>query len=108
FLGKIPLLGFFFKTKSDSTERTELLVMITPTIVTGEKLTLRGESDFIQRDAKNYEEYDQLFGEEKKILKLSEDIGTSQVILKDKIKPYREYRSDEKTIDNNNIFRLKE
>ncbi len=106
-LGKIPLLGFFFKTKSDSTERTELLVMITPTIVTGEKLTT-GESDFVQRENKGYEEYDSLFEKEKKILKLSQNIGSSKVILKDKIKPYCEYIRDEKTIDNDNSFMIKE
>ncbi len=108
FLGKIPLLGFFFKTKSDSTERTELLVMITPTIVTGDRIDTGNARDVVQGESKGYENYEQLFEKEKQTLKLSDNIGSSQGILKDKIKLYREYRSDEKIIDNNNIFRIKE
>ena len=34
FLGDIPYLGFLFKTKTRSTEKTELLVFITPKVVT--------------------------------------------------------------------------
>jgi len=33
FLGKIPVLGFFFRNKSDSDQNTELLVFITPRIL---------------------------------------------------------------------------
>jgi type IV pilus assembly protein PilQ len=33
FLGKIPILGYFFRTKSDSDSHTELLVFITPRIL---------------------------------------------------------------------------
>ncbi|MCK5393911.1 MAG: hypothetical protein KAI91_06195, partial [Candidatus Omnitrophica bacterium] len=98
----------FFKTKSDSTERTELLVMITPTIVTGDRIDTGNARDVVQGESKGYENYEQLFEKEKQTLKLSDNIGSSQGILKDKIKSYREYRSDEKIIDNNNIFRIKE
>jgi general secretion pathway protein D len=34
FLGDIPLLGWFFRSKSDSTQRTNLLIFVTPHIVT--------------------------------------------------------------------------
>jgi type IV pilus assembly protein PilQ len=37
YLGRIPLLGFFFKENSKKREKTELIVFITPTIVTLEK-----------------------------------------------------------------------
>ena len=33
FLGKIPILGFFFRTKSDQDDHTELLIFITPRIL---------------------------------------------------------------------------
>lgn len=39
FLSKIPILSFFFKQQVKKTERTELLVMITPHIITGDILT---------------------------------------------------------------------
>jgi type IV pilus assembly protein PilQ len=34
FLGRVPLVGFFFKSTSTSREKVEMLVFITPTIVT--------------------------------------------------------------------------
>lgn len=33
FLGDIPILGYLFKTKSESIDRTELVIMITPRII---------------------------------------------------------------------------
>ena len=33
FLGKIPILGFFFRTKSEQDDHTELLIFITPRII---------------------------------------------------------------------------
>ena len=33
FFGKIPIIGYFFRTKSDSDQHTELLVFITPRIL---------------------------------------------------------------------------
>jgi type II secretory pathway component GspD/PulD (secretin) len=38
FLGSIPFLGSLFRVKSDSTENTELLIILTPRIITGETL----------------------------------------------------------------------
>lgn len=35
-LGDIPLLGFFFRDTSDSVETTELVILLTPHIITGE------------------------------------------------------------------------
>jgi type II secretory pathway component GspD/PulD (secretin) len=34
YLGRIPLLGFFFKSTTKKREKTELIIFITPTIVT--------------------------------------------------------------------------
>jgi type IV pilus assembly protein PilQ len=39
FFGKIPILGYFFRTKSDSDAHTELLVFITPRILNRQAAT---------------------------------------------------------------------
>jgi type II secretory pathway component GspD/PulD (secretin) len=36
FFGSIPVLGHLFKDKTTSTERTELLIMLTPRVITGD------------------------------------------------------------------------
>lgn len=36
-LGKIPFLGFFFRNSQDTKMRTELIIMITPHVITGEE-----------------------------------------------------------------------
>jgi type IV pilus assembly protein PilQ len=33
FLGDIPILGFFFKQKSETDDHTELLIFITPRVL---------------------------------------------------------------------------
>jgi type IV pilus assembly protein PilQ len=33
FLGDIPILGFFFKSKSETDDHTELLIFITPRVL---------------------------------------------------------------------------
>ncbi|PIQ86543.1 MAG: hypothetical protein COV74_04460 [Candidatus Omnitrophica bacterium CG11_big_fil_rev_8_21_14_0_20_45_26] len=37
YLSDIPVLGHLFKSRSDTTKRTEIIILITPKIVTGEK-----------------------------------------------------------------------
>ena len=56
FLGKLPLLGFLFGNKTNDFTRTELVVMITPTIVEGDKL-VTGETELGEEGAKPYKEY---------------------------------------------------
>jgi len=41
-LGDIPVLGWFFKSRSVSDERTELLIFISPTIVNREAALVAG------------------------------------------------------------------
>jgi type IV pilus assembly protein PilQ len=57
FLGKIPFFGFFFKSDSNKTERTELLVMLTPHIVDGNELVTGDEREFGTKPGKEYKEY---------------------------------------------------
>jgi general secretion pathway protein D len=56
FLGKLPLIGFLFGNKTADSTRTELLVMITPTIVEGNKL-VTGDVEPGKEGAKPYKEY---------------------------------------------------
>ena len=59
FLGKIPILNFFFKTKTGKVEKTELLVLITPHITSGDALVTgdRREPRFMDEPNKEYNTY---------------------------------------------------
>lgn len=45
-LGKLPVLGTLFSSKTDTVERTELIVLLTPYIVKGSELTTGDERTF--------------------------------------------------------------
>lgn len=83
FLGNIPGIGFFFKSSQKKTERTELLIMMTPHIVSGEKLTTGEERGFRTKPSKDYKDYKGLAdGGEREPL---------EAVAEDKIKPYADY-----------------
>jgi type II secretory pathway component GspD/PulD (secretin) len=86
FLGKIPLLGFFFKTSSNKNERTELLVMLTPHIISGESLTTGDERDFSQEPGKEYRDYQGILPKEQ-----PSPYKEPQVEEPREIKPYQDY-----------------
>lgn len=50
-LGDIPLLGWFFRSKSDSTRRTNLLIFVTPHIVTDMDVASQLQKSLQQRAA---------------------------------------------------------
>jgi general secretion pathway protein D len=83
-LGKIPLLGFFFKSATNKTERTELLVMLTPHIVGGDSLTTGDERDFGTRPGKEYQDYLPWTSQ-------TDFQPPEEQSLEEKIKPYQEY-----------------
>jgi type II secretory pathway component GspD/PulD (secretin) len=60
FLGSIPFLGGLFRVKSDSTETTELLIILTPRIITGETLVssagVKNPGQMGFKGTKDYEE----------------------------------------------------
>jgi type II secretory pathway component GspD/PulD (secretin) len=93
-LGKIPLLGFFFRSGSNKTERTELLVMLTPHIVSGETLTTGDEREFGTKPGKEFKEYPS-FTEEAEFQPPKEappkEIKPKEA-PEEEIKPYREYK----------------
>lgn len=84
-LGRIPVISLFFRTSSSKTERTELLVMLTPHIVSGESLTTGDERGFDHKPPKEFKEYPSFTSQTdyEAPLKAPEEI----------IKPYREYTS---------------
>ncbi|MFA6600060.1 MAG: secretin N-terminal domain-containing protein [Candidatus Omnitrophota bacterium] len=59
FLGDVPILGRLFKSNSKSKRRTEVLVILTPTITGGEKFDM-GEPTSLDYDMKSYREYSDL------------------------------------------------
>ncbi|MCM8795911.1 MAG: hypothetical protein NC928_04435 [Candidatus Omnitrophica bacterium] len=93
-LGKIPLLGFFFRSGTNKTERTELLVMLTPHIVSGDSLTTGDEREFGTRPGKEYKKYPPLTEEAE--FKPPKEIPERKIEPKEapeeEIKPYREYK----------------
>ena len=38
FLGDIPGLGYFFKSKNDTTDKTELIIFVSPTVINSQEL----------------------------------------------------------------------
>jgi type II secretory pathway component GspD/PulD (secretin) len=56
-LSKVPLVGKLFGTKADKTVRTEILVMLTPHIISGDELTTGYDRDFGARLDKESQEY---------------------------------------------------
>lgn len=92
YLSKIPVLGFLFKESSDTIERTELLIMITPTIIEGDTLTTGDDRDYKYLPGKGYKEYGKFTDEP--------DIAPPSRPPEDRIKPYRDYsdhKNDTKT-----------
>lgn len=57
FLGKVPILGDLFKTKTSGNVRTELLIMLTPHILSGDELSTGYVRDFdysLDKDRQGY------------------------------------------------------
>lgn len=91
WLGKIPILGFFFKTGGGKTERTELLIIITPHIVSGDTLTTGNERDFGNKPGKEYREYP--------AFTTQTDFKAPEEAPEDRVKPYVEYSRNNKEED---------
>lgn len=55
-LGKIPILGFFFKNQSKKKERIELVIMLTPIIFEGDRfITTRSAEKFVPKEMKRFD-----------------------------------------------------
>jgi type II secretory pathway component GspD/PulD (secretin) len=59
FLGSLPFLGNLFKQKTSSTERTELLIILTPRVITGDVFVSSAEQKtLVQSGLKPVKDYD--------------------------------------------------
>jgi type II secretory pathway component GspD/PulD (secretin) len=67
FLSKLPFIGDAFTTKSNKTTRSELLILITPHIVTGDELITGMPSDFGKDENKAYQPYQDFTEEPSKL-----------------------------------------
>jgi general secretion pathway protein D len=55
-LGKLPLLGFLFRNKTEKTERIELIIMLTPIIFEGDKfITTQEAAKFPAKSTKKFD-----------------------------------------------------
>ncbi|MFH0732327.1 MAG: secretin N-terminal domain-containing protein [Candidatus Omnitrophota bacterium] len=82
-LGQIPILGLLFSSSSKGTSRTELLIMITPHIVMGDKLVTADKREFESTSGKEYIDYSKLPAETGSALQQEPQI--------EGIKAYKEY-----------------
>jgi type IV pilus assembly protein PilQ len=64
-LGNIPFLGNIFKKATNKTDRTELLVMITPHIISGVNFTTGNERAFGEKAGKEYKDYQPIIPDNK-------------------------------------------
>jgi len=62
-LGNIPILNLIFRSGTKTTERTELLVMLTPHILTGVDLEIGNERQLTESPGKPYRDYQPLTAE---------------------------------------------
>ncbi len=69
FLSKIPFIGNAFSSKSNKTKRSELMVLLTPHIISGDELVTGYSQDFGSKQDKAYQAY-QNFSEEPNRLEL--------------------------------------
>jgi type II secretory pathway component GspD/PulD (secretin) len=87
-LSKIPFLGSVFKSATGTSTRTELLVMLTPHIISGTGLTTGDERAFGDKPGKEYEDYKSL---------APQGLSTPGAGLENKlppgieVKPYQDY-----------------
>jgi type II secretory pathway component GspD/PulD (secretin) len=66
-LSKIPVLGQLFKTKSETDNVTELLIMLTPTIISGEALISERGREIGVHDIKPAQEYEDVKDKKEKL-----------------------------------------
>jgi len=103
FLGKLPLLGFLFRSATNKVDKTELLVMITPHIISGNELTTGSERGFGDKPGKDYRDYQGISGGAQ-AQKKQEDKPVAQSITQDvpggvSHKSYRYLNLDSKKIE---------
>ena len=90
FLSSIPILGNLFRNNNMHTERTEILVMITPHIISGDTLIAGDERAFGTKPGKEYKDYTYFTNQT--------DYQPPVDLPEEKIKSYNEYKDIKKEI----------
>jgi len=92
-LSKIPVVNMFFRAGYEKTVRTELLILMTPHIISGKVINIGDERAYGDKPGKEYQDYQTIAPEDKGLPPL----GVPPEI---QIKPYQQYMglkdSDEK------------
>lgn len=78
-LGRIPFLGYFFSSKTKEKNRVELLILLTPHILSGDQLTTGYDRDFGHKLDKTDQEYSAITQES--------DLSEGRI----EVKEYRDY-----------------
>jgi type II secretory pathway component GspD/PulD (secretin) len=82
-LDKIPLIGWIFQSGSKTTIRTEMLVLLTPHIVTGDNLVAGIERELGTKPSKEYKQY--------KSFLTGTDLNPNPYVIDQKMRLYQEY-----------------
>jgi len=77
FLGDLPLLGKFFSTQGKSKEKTELVILLTPHIIEGDKMTK--DVKFYKDEWNRYAKAAQIESPEEEAMRKAEDKKTGSV-----------------------------
>jgi type II secretory pathway component GspD/PulD (secretin) len=83
FLGSIPFLGYLFKSATTKTDRIELLVMLTPHIITGNELVTGKSREFMQSPGQGYRDYQSVVP--------GKDLPSAELPAEVRPKAYRDY-----------------
>ena len=77
FLGDLPLLGKFFSTQGKSKEKTELVILLTPHIIEGDKMTK--DAKFYKDEWNRYAKAAQIESPEEEAMRKAKDKKTGSV-----------------------------
>ena len=97
FFSKLPFFGNFFKSGTSTVERNELVVMLTPHIISGMELDTGNEREFGHKPGKAYRDYQSIGDDYRKNLSLPEEERPPSKEVPQEInpKPYRPFEEKE-------------
>ncbi|MFA6384105.1 MAG: secretin N-terminal domain-containing protein [Candidatus Omnitrophota bacterium] len=92
FLSKIPIIGTAFSSKTDTTVRTELMVLLTPHVIAGDELITGSSHEYGYEMNKQYQDYRSVADEKLDLqLKQYQPYPDMKAELMPDIKPARNY-----------------
>jgi len=91
FLGNIPFLKHFTRSGYGKTERTELLVLITPHIISGVNLTTGDDRIFAQEPGSDYRDYQAIIPDK--------TLASKDTLPLVEPKPYRDFKEEDEGVN---------